>query len=111
MKNTDFLNELMRGDKVVFCITKNGKKHEYIRKVKGITSTGLIRVIDYLFSNTTGIALGHKDVSIEEATPEKVKEICARECTQKICEVIADYDFTMTYEQAKAICEILGISA
>ncbi len=111
MANTAFLKNLKAGDKVVLCITKDGEKHEYISKVKKITPTGLIRVVDYLFRDTTNIALGWEAVSIHEATPEKVKGICARECIKKIREVIANYDFTMTDEQAKAICEILGISA
>ena len=112
MTNTTFLKGLKAGDKVVVCITTyGGYKHEFINTVRKITPTGLIKVGDFLFYNTTGMCRGDKHYCLKEATLQKVKELREKEYTKKVLNTIKAYDFEMTNEQAEAIGKILGIPA
>ena len=100
---------LQPGDEVIVSISVGERKIELIERVKRITRTGFIEVGSDLFSPANGVCLDDADTCLELATSEKIRKIRESKYVRKILNAMNSHGCEITYEQAKAIGEIIGI--
>ena len=107
--NTDFLKDLKAGDKVICCHWGHFNRQEYVTTVEKITPKGFIKVDGILFHSITGRARGENYYHLEQATDERIKEITEKNYVKTTLYMMQNDIKDLTYEQAKAICEILNL--
>lgn len=108
MRNNEWLKDLKVGDEVFVITSRYGTIATTLVKIDKITPTGQIVIGTSRFKN--GELMGSSYLSrtyLEEATKDKIEEYNKIVYEQKVVKNLHELK-SITYQQAKAIAEILG---